>query len=775
MAKVSGLTLHNLKKDKGQYISFGIIILLTAVILNSALVLLFQVDKAYNEKFRRQDSANINLYIPEIQDTDNLKEDLLTINYVEDLERREALMTSSAISDFRGADFSISTIFYNKDVSRKYNRFTVVEESDKDFEKPIYIPLYVSQFGEFQIGDKITFQIDGKNYDFDVAGIIEEMQYGNAGSGALGMYLEDGVYKDFAEKMEFGKITEYSLVTDNAASVKDIKNEAITRLSEGNVNILYALDSDSCKETRTMVSRLLIVILAAFALVVLLVSLFLSKFRIQNTIEEEITNMGVQKAIGYTSDMIIYAAVLPYLIVCAFTSMLGALVSYTILPILAQVLALQSGFSFSLYFDIAAFCLTVLVLVAVTFIFTYAASRRIRKLQPINAIRGNSENCYGNKNYFSLDKAKGSVQINLILKHISSSIKQNVLLFIVSFLLTVLFAFTGTLFFNAVVKPENFTNTLSEEIPDITLQVKAENMQNVKKSLAEEIEVEKLLEYYVNAVDIGNGSVKAFICNDFSAVTNDLCYKGRNPEKDDEIAIGSKFEDEYDIGDKIKVEYGDRSYTYDIVGFIQSVNFQGEVCELTPKGYMHIDKEYAGESLYLYIRDSADIEGVRKEIEDKYPDDIIKSTNSHKMAKASQKIYADIVTVVVTAVFVLTVLITLLILYIIIRSLIVKRKQKLGIYKAIGYSNRQLIAQIVGSVLPISLIGIVSSALLGILYLPIANEKIFQIVGAMKNNFEVSVVFLMLMAFLQILVNLVISIFLSIPIKKISVCSLIKE
>ncbi|MDD5950086.1 MAG: hypothetical protein PUC39_10245 [Lachnospiraceae bacterium] len=80
-----------------------------------------------------------------------------------------------------------------------------------------------------------------------------------------------------------------------------------------------------------------------------------------------------------------------------------------------------------------------------------------------------------------------------------------------------------------------------------------------------------------------------------------------------------------------------------------------------------------------------------------------------------------------------------------------------------------------GSFLPVSILAILSSTLLGILYLPAMNQGIFQMVGAMKNNFEVSLVFLVLVACLEIFVNFIISICLSLPIKKISAYSLIKE
>lgn len=48
---MGSLILHNLKKAKGQFISFAIVMLITAVILNTALVLLFQTGDAYDLLF----------------------------------------------------------------------------------------------------------------------------------------------------------------------------------------------------------------------------------------------------------------------------------------------------------------------------------------------------------------------------------------------------------------------------------------------------------------------------------------------------------------------------------------------------------------------------------------------------------------------------------------------------------------------------------------------------------------------------------------------------
>ena len=53
------------------------------------------------------------------------------------------------------------------------------------------------------------------------------------------------------------------------------------------------------KQARTMTSSIGSMIIIGFSMIIVAVVLVMVKFRIGNTIEEEIRNMGVQKAIGY--------------------------------------------------------------------------------------------------------------------------------------------------------------------------------------------------------------------------------------------------------------------------------------------------------------------------------------------------------------------------------------------------------------------------------------------------------------------------------------------
>jgi len=773
--RIKSQFIYNLKKDKGAYISFGVVILITAIMLNLALVLVFQVDRAYDDKFEDLDTATINICIPQIQDADTLMDDIKALEGVSEVERRDAVFLEAVVKDFRGTDFSMNTMFYNKDESRDINKLDIKEERTESTGPLIYLPLYVANFGEFELDDEIIYEIGDRKHIFLVSGVLEEMQYGNYGKGLMGAYLPKSVYEEFTSEYEENKVTEYSIIADGNIEINVLNNEISTLLEEKEITVLTTCDKASTKDTRTMVCDLLILVLLAFALVILLVSVFLCKFRISNSIEEDMINMGVLKALGYTGNMIIGSVVLPYIIVTLIASLLGVIASYGILPALSELLTLQAGFSFRLLFDIMGFVCVEIILVFIVAVFTYTAAKRIRKLQPINAIRGNGEEKGIKKNYFPLEETYGDTKLLLVLKQIFSNGKQNALLFGVSFVLTILVAFASTLFYNVIVKPNNFISTLSEEMPDIIIYPKEQCETALLYDLQGHSGIETVLKYTIGTINIDDVPVTVFACEDFSRVTNDLCYLGENPNEKNEIALGSAFEEKYELGEQIEIQNGDVSYSYEITGFVQSVNYQGNVCEFSMEGYAALHSETIVPSLYVYLQDGTDVERLIEEIEGSYRDIISNQVNYQKMTETTQEMYSEITSIIVIAIFVLTILIALFVLYIVIKTLLVRKRQELGIYKAIGYSNWQLMMQLMGGFLPSSVLAVLLSSVLGLIYVPQINQFFFGAIGAMKNNMEVSLAFLMIFALIQIVVNLIISISLTMPIKKISAYALIKE
>lgn len=773
MRKILNQTLYNLNKEKSSFVSFGIIILITALILSCAAVLLLQVDKAYDKKLIKLDTASVNAVVPEFQSSKDLKSDLKQIKSVEKVESHKAILAEATVKEFNGADFAMNTMFYNMDAERSLNRFELLSESEKSVKNPIYIPLYASDFGGFSVGEEIVYVINGKSHVFTVAGVIEEMQYGNYGSALFCAYLPQEEFEKFSDTYSDKSVTEYSMALADNADIKKVKEDISKELESKGVMLLSNLDSKSVKSTRTMTCDLVILILTAFSIIILAVSVFLSNFRVKNSIESEIVNMSVLKALGYTGNEIIAGITLPYVLVSVFFAGLGVGASYLVLPVLSSVLGMQSGFTFDVQFDALSLVAVVLILTAVVTFFTFISAGKIKKTQPIDGLRGNMGSKSSKKNHLPLAETKGNIKFLLVLKQMISTKKQNIMLFLVTFVLTVLIAFSGTLFFNVAIKPENFMSALSDETPDVIVTPQSDKVNELEKEIKADNRVENSLQYMSGNVKIKDTAGAVLASEDFSKVRNDVCYKGANPAKDDEIALGRVFDGEYKIGDTVKVSLNETEKSFKVTGFVQSVNLKGEFCELSLEGYESLSETEQTPVLYVYLKNPADAEKFAKEYKNSdYAEDTV---NSKKLADEASKMYMDITVVLVAVIFVVTILIVLFIMYIVIKSLLQIRRQELGVYKAMGYTSSQLILQTAGSFMPVIILSTLISTLTATLYMPAVYNAIFEALGVMKNNIEISLVFLLIFAAAEILVNIIISIILCMPVRKISAYSLIKE
>lgn len=744
MNKTATLIIHNLKKTKGQYLSFGFIICLTAFIMNIALVLAFQTFDAYDSRFHELDTADINFLIPQIQDNSDIIAKIEKIDGVSAVEKHEGVFVSATVREFKGSDFEMNTVFYNLDEARTLNRLDVSEYKKID-ENNVYIPLYMKELGGFTEDGSIVYSINDKDYTYEIGGIVSEMQYGNYGTGLIGGYFPAAAYKKFAEEHDKKKIAEYSLRTTDNADLSKIKNEISKILNMKGIAALNINDRVAGKQTRTMVCTLLIVIFLALAAIILAVSIFLSSFRIRSTIEDELAQMGVLKAVGYTSKLIICSVVVPYTLVGMVSTVIGAALSYTVLPGVAGILAIQSGFSYIPVFDAVALIIVVITLVFTIFIFSYTSSSKINKLDPMNAIRGNT----GNRNT-----------------------GQNILLAALSVVIMVLLSFAGTLLYNVSVRHDNFMNTLCEESPSVIFTAQKDKIMELKEILQDDKRVKLALEYSSISVSYADGSLTAFVCEDFAKATNDICYKGHSPATKDEIAVGNMLADNYPIGSEIEITSSDKSSVYVVTGYIQSVNNAGKVCQLTNEGYEKIGEKMNGINVYLYDKNAKNFIA---EYEEHHNAQIASSINYEQLNENSRTMYAGIVSAVTVALFVISVLMVLLVLYVIINSMITRRRQEFGIYKAIGYTSRQLTIMTATRFMPVVTLSAVLSAIVGIWYLPAINQFIFSQIGAIKNHFVVSVWILLVIAIIFTAVAFLISVLLATPIKRITAYSLLKE
>lgn len=769
MNRILKLQKNFFKKNLKDIISFSIILFISTILLTSSLVINNNLDKEYNKKHQRLNTANNFFIISKFQYNDSLSENIKNIKGVEELETQEGIFTTIPVQ-MEDSLQDQNVVFYKYENERKINKFDLVQENSSLCDKGIYLANYTYINSGLSLEDDFKFELNNKKYAYNINGIIEEMQYGNYNSSVIAQFLTNQAYLEMLEANKEKEVITISVKSNNSY---DTYNEISKYLSKENVDVLSKNYDEQAKTQRLAIAYILVLIVSVFSLLVLIVSLLVSKFKITQSIEEEITNMGILKALGYTSNEIITAIILPFLIMGSIVSIIGIIVSMYITPILAKVIEMQSGFIWIPKLDIVSNLITLIINIGLILIFTLLSARKIKKLNPINAIRG-IENNKNTKNYFEIDKTIGNIGLVLTLKNFINSRKQNILLGIVIFFVTIISSFAGILYYNVNLNPDNFINTLVEEHPSVVITQKSDIKEPIKK-----YDNVKNIIYYdeMQTINYENNSYKTFVSETYKDLENDLCYEGKNPREANEIAVGSKIKEKYNIkiGDYIEIKKDENTYRYKVVGFIQSVNYSGEVFELTINGYKNIKYDYEPKILYVYLDNEKLSNDFINKVKEIFKDEIIETINYAESMESASVMYVSLVSVICIVIIVITILLIYLVLYILVSSIILKRKQELGIYKSMGYKNNQLIAQLIGGFLPSVILGVILGIILNKLYIRNIYSIIFKIVGAYKISFDYPTIIFIVIGVSIVISTILIELLLSKKIKKISVYSLIKD
>lgn len=765
LRKLTTISKYFFKKNTKDIISFSVILLIATILFSSALTINNNINAYYDKEFTRLNTADVFFTIPNREYNSNLLEDIKNIKGVKNASVEKGIMLKVPVN-MDGSTQEQTQIFYNLNNIKK--REIIKENKSTNF--GIYLSNYTFIHSNLNLKDKYQFNINNISYTFNIKGVINEMQYGNYTSSVIGEYLEDLPYKYLLNQNLDKEVATISL---NTTTPHTTYNTISKYLNNKNINILNKNYKENIKNSRLAISNILVLILTAFSSIILIISLFVSKFKIEQCIEEEMSNMGVLEALGYTSKEIILANIFPYIASGLLFTALGIITSYSLLPLLSKVIEMQSGLIWRPRLDLFSNMIVLIINLTLIIIFTLVAALKIKKLNPINAIRGLT-NHNSAKNYFEIEKTKGNIHFILILKNFINTKKQNILLGLVLFFVTTVTSFIGILFYNININPLNFINTLVEEHPSVVITSNTDLRARLKK----EPNVKNAI-YYDDTVALNykGNPIKTFVSESFNNLANDLCYEGRNPDHDNEIAIGSKLQETYNIniGDNILLSKDGIQNNYKVVGFIQSVNYSGEIIEITIDGYKKVSPTYSPKIIYTYLDNENTSTKFINTIKNKYSNYAILTNDYAKSMDSAVWMYVWLISIITIIMIIITLLLIYLVLYITISSIILRRKQELGIFKALGYENKQLIKQLVGGFIPSTIISTALGILVGKLFMHTIYLKIFNSVGAYKVSFEYPFIIFIIVAVFLILSTIIIAHLLARKIKNISVYSLIKD
>lgn len=766
------LSKSNIRNSKGLTIGLIILIILATSFLNIMLVIFtdFTGNAEKNAIKLNSEDAYILLNGDISKIEDNYIESLIN----DDVQNYEVIRTVGFLTATPYGEGTVTPLVLLENAETALNceigKTEIIEEDLAILSEYIYLPYQYHTGGNYNIGDDYELKILDKIYNFKIKGFTNNIITGSYNCGTINAIVDDITYNKIIENTQ--EPWKYIYIKfDLKPEVDSTKfvNEISNKVSKENslVTITYYTLEDALY-SRTFISIVLGVSFLVISLIILIIVFLMLANNISNYIKENIKTLGVIKAIGYTGKNIKLSFVLQFVIITIVGCLIGIILSYLMLPSIIKIMVSQIGIPYTISFNLVSSITTILSLITIIILTVLFIVRKINRIQPITALREGIETHSFKKNRVELEKTKLPINISLALKTMFTNIKQNIATFIIVFFLVFAGVIALVMFQNFSVKPK--LSLLTFEIFDGAISTDGDTDKSVYNYIKSLDGVNNTRLISTINVETENVKLLTYIMDDTNQLNNkDVCYKGRLPKYDNEIAISGKYckKYNYNIGDEIEIGRGDIKEKFLITGFVQTTNNNGQEAVILSDGIEKIVGTTYDKLYYFDTEDSTNVNECIEKVKNEFGDRISLTVNFEEVVKGSISVFKTISNAMVVIMMTICGLVILLVLYLLIKTLIISKKKDYGILKALGYTSKNIIIQNAISFMPSIILSVIISCIVSCFIVNPYLTLIMSMFGVMKVTFEIPVTLVICMGIGFVILSFIFALVLSLRIKKI--------
>ncbi len=695
----------NLCKTKGQTAAIVILILAASCMLNLWLMLSSDYKRNFDRYHDKLNAGHVTIALDkcgaELQDfiAKILKEDTRVTQYCID-----DILMADASFEYNGGEVSTSCIILEKQaaLNRQVERTEIIEESgDKS---GIYMPMIYGIDSSIAAGSTIDITIGTTLSSYNICGFLNSVMAGSHNCSMCMLVFSKDKYKELEKKGTAVKSSLISVRINDKTESEDFEAELKNKISSKYPAASSLSNSYNLVSSTRYISQMIcagIVSVAAFLVTLIVIVVIVSN--VINYIQKNMKQLGVLKAVGYKSRQIIAALMLQFLGVAITAALAGTGLSYCLFPSINDMMVSQTGIPYKIKFLPLPLIVTVLSLSCVVAFAVWLPSRRIKKIEPIIALRQGIQTHNFKHNYILLEKSHLPLNLALALKMTLSGIKQNITVCITMFVISLVLVFSGLMTENMIADIDPFINMIVGEVADSCININTEIEEEFLQKMDKNNSVSKCYLYHtVELCHDGGIALSATLSDDFQDVNNQsVCFEGRFPKYDNEVAIGAKYAKEKGLkpGDNITLSAESNKAEYIICGLTQVSNYLGKDCLLTRSGYERMGS-LQNVSYYINITDGTEIDAFNAKISKEFKNGINNTVNIQLAINGTASIYISLMKIIVIAVLILSAVIITLVLYLLVRTLLNNKKLDYGILKATGFTTGQLIFQTAVSFMP---------------------------------------------------------------------------
>lgn len=788
------LAMANIRKTKSSSTTLVIMFLIAALLLNAGLLVVINYGSYFSNIKEELKSSDAYFALPDKIYKDEVKTYIDKNEHVKQTQTLEGLVLESKILS-KGEEKTFPIMFTNMDEKRDISKWKYVGEHLQAEDMSVYVPDIFKAVSGYQLNDKIVLKYTEeetkkeKSITFTVKGYTEDVYFSSTDTGYISFYLPKDAYQkvkgilnkpEYLTHVVFTNVDDVKNVPSIENGIRDLLNlNSASLMAADPSTMLVTIDVELIEMARCMMATMVSAMMVLFATIIVIVCLLVVRFRIVNSIEEDIMKIGSLKSVGYTSKQIILSVILQFSLIAGIGSLLGIALSYPVLPAVSSVFEQQSGLKWEQGFDAGISGIALLILLLIVIFIAFIAARHISKLSPIHALRGETTARKYKRNHLQLEKANRNLPIALALKSVLQGMKQNVMIIVILIAVTFSGVFGVIMYYNTTIDTKAFAEVPGMEICNAIAVLNPEKDQTeAVKSIKNMDDVRKVQYLDEVKIKVDGMEVAAYVMDNYDKKETKLVYEGRYPKNKNEITLAGILAGRLDktIGDTVNVGFGGNKEQFKVVGLSNGSQMGGLNTSILAKDYRRINSNYKHQSLYIYLDKGTDAEKFVKKLENKFDKSmLLTAVNFDKGMAEGMASYQKIVAAMGLAMLVITLLVVTLVLYFVISSSVIRKKRELGIQKAIGFTTYQLMNQLsISFTIPIT-IGAVIGTLLGAFYTNPMMSLSMKSMGVMKAGFIVDPYWIVAFGVVTVVFSYLLSMLITWRIRKISAYALVTE
>jgi len=778
--KIFRLSLFNLKRNKREAVAIIFLTLVTAFLMATFAVSITEINNAFDRCFEETGSADVMLLFEDKKYRDIYREILEDEYHVTNVEEDSILLSIAAPTISKnGEKIAYNMVFLTESTERKIEDFkklsTLPDDETEKLAHPIWLPQYFEITGGFAPGDTFTVIAGGRDYPFTIAGF-----YNTGFCNSDGMLFKC-VLSDDDMVLLSAVYDEYRMIafdTEKKIAYEEYYEKCSAKSDENVSNIVYSFDKDMEKSTETNFLNIFLYMVAFISVITMISSLFLIMHKISKDIEDQMVQIGVLEALGYTGRELSLSYICEYVLTGGIGAVIGGICVAAFSPVMDTFTRSMINRDVHTDVDFIRIILVVIAIIALITLFALSKAAKVKKLPPVVAFRRGIKTHHFGRNILPLEKLKHSINLRLALKGIFTDLRSNIGAGICIVAAGVAMMFCVYIFDFFKSGYDGLLGVMGMETPEISMLVmNGVDGEEFCNELRKFPEVKKVLltRAIGNSVEIkgSNQHSSAIVYADFSLTENIHPKEGRFPEYDNEIMITVKREETENlhIGDSLIIKGDISEKSYVITGVVSAMNNGGMSVYMTEEGYRRIrpndqlntveitlknedDRPAFEEKLTaLYGASAKDIayeqsaqgsleERIRAKAEEKMAvlisqygvtdvdyairigDTVISGNSSNfrikeissmkDLAKSQMGPTAAVSKTVSFWAVIFIAVVVAVILSIISASAVKRQRKELGIMKSMGYTSKDLMKQLTLRILPVSVVSSCIAAVLSV-------------------------------------------------------------